>query len=402
MLWIILWILLFMFLVIIHELWHFIAAKKTGVQVLEFGLWIPPKVATLWKDKSWTEYTLNAIPLGGFVRLKGEDPSDTDTFTAKDSFVSASFLSKTIILIAGVVVNFIFAWIALVFLFTRGIVPISIVPEGALSNHVDSYLMPTISFLQSQWFIHSGTIQVLPQIDMIQEWGIAYTLWLQVDDTIVSINEIPADIFNLPELLQQSIWKDMDLIIQREEDNIAFTVKCPEDSCLLGMTVSPNNTINENVYYKFPLWTSMKIASHEMYSLWRITLEKLWWLGKSFVSGNKEIIQKELSSLSGPVWAVKIWDVLVDHRQWSQFIAFGALISLSLAVFNILPIPALDWGRWVGVVIQTLFFRKNIKKYTNIEGYINFVFFMLLMWLGIYIIFKDLAVVWGMNIPFIG
>lgn len=59
-----------MFLVIIHELGHFFAAKKSGVQVLEFGIGIPPKVMTLWTDKSGTEYTLNALPLGGFVRMK--------------------------------------------------------------------------------------------------------------------------------------------------------------------------------------------------------------------------------------------------------------------------------------------------------------------------------------------
>lgn len=66
-------------------------------------------MATLRTDKSGTEYTLNAIPLGGFVRLKGEDPSDTATFNAKDSFIKASFLSKTIILLAGVAINFLFA-----------------------------------------------------------------------------------------------------------------------------------------------------------------------------------------------------------------------------------------------------------------------------------------------------
>ena len=78
------------------------------------------------------------------------------------------------------------------------------------------------------------------------------------------------------------------------------------------------------------------------------------------------------------------------------------MISFALAIFNILPIPALDGGRWLGVIIQSLFFRKNVEKYFNIEGYINFVFFVLLMALGVYIIFKDLVVAWGVKIPFIG
>lgn len=83
--------------------------------------------------------------------------------------------------------------------------------------------------------------------------------------------------------------------------------------------------------------------------------------------------------MSGPVGAVKIGDVLVEQGMWSQFLAFGALISFALAVFNILPIPALDGGRWLGVIIQTIFFPKKIEQYFAIEGYVNFVCFILLM-----------------------
>ena len=80
---------MFMCLVLIHELGHFINAKRSGVKVLEFGIGIPPKVCRLRKDKSGTEYTLNLLPLGGFVRLKGEDPRDEKDFNAKDSFIKA-------------------------------------------------------------------------------------------------------------------------------------------------------------------------------------------------------------------------------------------------------------------------------------------------------------------------
>ena len=94
--------------------------------------------------------------------------------------------------------------------------------------------------------------------------------------------------------------------------------------------------------------------------------------------------------------------MLVQNNQWSQFLAFGALISFALAIFNLLPIPALDGGRWLGVIIQTLFFRNKQEQYFVIENYINVVFFILLMVLGVYIILKDLVVAWGVNIPFMG
>ncbi len=141
---------MFMGLVLIHELGHFIVAKRSGVKVLEFGIGIPPKVCKLWKDKSGTEYTLNLIPLGGFVRLKGEDPKDEADFNAKDSFIKAKLKRKIMILIAGVSMNLFLARILFSSIFTMGTQPISVLPENALSSHQNSYLMPTINFLQKE------------------------------------------------------------------------------------------------------------------------------------------------------------------------------------------------------------------------------------------------------------
>ncbi|USN55717.1 MAG: site-2 protease family protein [Candidatus Peribacteria bacterium] len=141
---------MFIFLVIIHELGHFTAAKKTGVKVLEFGLGIPPKFRTLWKDASGTEYTCNWIPLGGFVRLKGENPNDTEDFNAPDSFIKASLLNKLIILIAGVTVNALFAWIAFSASFMVGVYPINVIPESMIQGESRSYLMPTRGFLEEK------------------------------------------------------------------------------------------------------------------------------------------------------------------------------------------------------------------------------------------------------------
>lgn len=141
---------MFMGLVLLHELGHFITAKKNGVKVLEFGIGIPPRVCKLRKDKSGTQYTLNLIPLGGFVRLKGEDPKDEADFNAKDSFIKAKLGKKTIILIAGVCMNIITARVLFTAIFTMGTQPISVLPENALSSTQNSYLMPTVDFLWKQ------------------------------------------------------------------------------------------------------------------------------------------------------------------------------------------------------------------------------------------------------------
>jgi regulator of sigma E protease len=96
-----------MFVVFIHELGHFIAAKLSGVKVYEFGIGIPPKAFILFTDKSGTNYTLNWIPLGGFVRLKGEEVSD-DPYD-RDSLVHKPLWKKSCVVLAGVAMNFLLA-----------------------------------------------------------------------------------------------------------------------------------------------------------------------------------------------------------------------------------------------------------------------------------------------------
>jgi regulator of sigma E protease len=87
------------------------------------------------------------LPLGGFVRLKGEDPKDHEDFNAPDSFIKANMKNKVIILLAGVAANFVIAWIVFTIVFTLGTKPITIVPENAVSENIESYLMPTKTFL---------------------------------------------------------------------------------------------------------------------------------------------------------------------------------------------------------------------------------------------------------------
>lgn len=401
MLWIILWIVLFLFLVLIHELGHFIAAKKTGVQVLEFGMGIPPKIATLWTDKSGTEYTLNAIPLWGFVRLKGEDPTHPETFRAKDSFMMASFLSKTFILLAGVTVNFLFARGVLTMLFRRGISPLMIVPENASKIEIKSYLTPTMSFLSEKGLI-DHTYAGNAVISSVLSWWLGSEIGLQSWDIIWWTQLWQADIVTFKKQLQQLIGQKFVLDVVRNWTWIQLSWKCPDDNCVLSVIMNDPHTDQLNVYYKFPLITSARIALSELWYQAHITLYRLWKFWSSLISLNGNNIKSEAKNFSGPVGAVKFGDVLVQHGLWSQFLAFWAMISFALAIFNLLPIPALDGGRWLWVIVQSIFFKKKVEEYFNIESYLNFAVFRLLMILGIYIILKDLVVAWGVNIPFIG
>jgi regulator of sigma E protease len=101
------------------------------------------------------------------------------------------------------------------------------------------------------------------------------------------------------------------------------------------------------------------------------------------------------------VGAVKMGALFYQSGGRIAYLAFAGIISLALAIFNLLPIPALDGGRGIGVILQALF-RWKPEKYFQYEGYVNAFFFYLLLLLGVVIILKDLVMFWGVKLPFVG
>lgn len=391
---IILWIAMFMFLVIIHELWHFLLAKKSGVKVHEFGIWIPPKVTKMRTDKSWTDYTINRIPLWGFVRLKWEDPSDKETFLAPDSFISATLPKKIAILLWWVLVNALFAWIAFSIAFAVWTKPISVLPESALAFQSQSYLMPSMSFAQEQWLIErdaSGWLNPAVLWGIDPEWLWA-RLWLAEWDEIVSVNGEEVSGWTLWARLQEAIWWPLEIVYRPADWSALMTTTgaCWPDSCLLGVAIAWPG------YALLPIKMSIPDAFiawlHEIAAQTDITMKALWWLGRSLFSFNKEKISWSVDKLAWPVGVVAFGQQLF-YQQWRiGFLGFAGIISLALALFNILPIPALDGGRIVSVLIQAIG-RFKPSSYFVIENYINIFFFVLLMLFGIFIIYKDILMV---------
>jgi len=398
MLAIIIWILLFMILVLVHELWHFIAAKKSWVKVLEFGIWIPPKALTLFKDKSWTEYTLNWLPLWWFVRLKWENPHDTEDFLAKDSFISAKLWKKIIILFGWVTMNLIFAWLFFTIAFWKWITPLQVIPVNMVWYSSESYIMPSYDFLQKQWFI-SWKIEWIPvKVEQIMPWSLAEKVWINSWDNILAINEIKIDTLTLSKTLKDYIWKEFMITYKRDKIQFKSKVKCPDDSCLLWIMMQQWWKANI-LPIKFSLWNAMTASVHEIKAETKLTIIALTNLWKNLLSFNKDKIKSSVEKMSGPVWAVKVWELILQEFWIWHYLAFGWMISLALAIFNILPLPALDGGRALWVLIQAVFFRLKPQFYFNIENYINLVFFVLLMWFWIYVILLDLYRFWGVKIP---
>jgi len=396
----ILGILLFFVLVLIHEFGHFIAAKKSGVKVLEFGFGIPPRLFTIYTDKSGTKYTFNLFPLGGFVRMKGEDPKDPDEFKAIDSFITAKLWKKIIILVAGVGMNLLWARVLFTTVFVLGTEPITILPDNAIAGTSESLLMPTFDYLEELGFIEGETIKVPARILQVEPDELWEQIGLQSGDIIIRVNKTDVNARNLGSILKKSIWDSLVIEYQRDEEILTHQTECPDDSCLLGVVIASSGNLQLELI-KFPLGGAMLMWLKEIKEQTKLTLGALGKLGKSLFSFNRKEISKSLNKLTGPVWAIKFGEKLLKHGGWILYLWFAGMISLALAIFNILPIPALDWWRLVGVLIQWIGKLKP-EKYFTIENYINLIFFILLIILGIYILLKDLVRFWDIPIPFIG
>lgn len=126
---IIAFIVIFSLLILIHESGHFLAARRCGIRVEEFGLGMPPKLWSYKPKKSETLYTFNAIPFGGFVRLYGEDTHDKKALQAKHSFAAQSVWKKILVIVAGVAMNFLLAFVLLTFGLIIGMQPLFVSPE---------------------------------------------------------------------------------------------------------------------------------------------------------------------------------------------------------------------------------------------------------------------------------
>ena len=392
---------IFMFLVIIHEFGHFWTSRKFGVKVQEFGVGIPPKVTTLTVDKKWTEYTINWIPLGWFVRLKGEDPSDEQEFLAPDSFISAPLHGKLIILFWWIIANIIFAWIAFSLSFWQGVTPLSILPDTATAFESTSYLMPSYWFLQRVWLAAptDESIKSPARLEQVMPESRAGNAGVRENDTLLKIDNELVTTENLTTLLRSKYGTWFTLTYLQDNTEKTTTITCGSDECLLGVSLSTGNPL-EPIIIKFPLLQAMSAGRHEIVAQTNMSFKALGKVGAGLFSFNKEQVASSTKSLSWPVGIIKMIELIIIRGGWRQLLAFAGMISLALAIFNILPIPALDGWRALSVLIQAIGWWKP-TSYFKIEWRLNMFFFLLLMGLGIVIIFKDLHTARGVKLPFI-
>lgn len=382
-----------MILVVIHELWHFWAAKKLWVKVLEFWVGIPPKAKKLWTDAAGTEYTLNWIPLWWFVRLKGEDPDDEADFLADDSLITAPLWRKIVILLAGIFMNFVTTYLIFVVVFAVGVKPIQILPDTVAGDGHMSYILPTISSLPKLGYVDDLSMNTPVLVNQVADDSAAAELGIVSGDTIVSVDGQVVNPYTFSAILSRSRGASVPLVINGS-DGMPRTVmyECIDD-CVMGIAIGQDTSTEiQAIKLGRGSWSA---AWSELQTQTRFTWRWLGKIGSSLVSFNAKETGDGLKRMSWPAGVIKTWQTIFKTRGWSAYLAFAWLISLSLALFNLLPIPALDGGRVVWSIIQAVG-RFKPQKYFVIENYINMFFFVLLMGLGIYILWQDLVRAWGL------
>lgn len=386
---IIIGILMFMSLILVHEFWHFQASRKLWVKVNEFWIGLPPKICKLWKDKKGTEYTLNLIPLWGFCAIKGDDLTNPKDFLAPDSLNSAKLWKKIIIILGWVFMNFLTARVLFTFLFWHGTQPLGITRNESST----SYLVPSLTFLESKGLVN-GSIKSGVLIQEVMPNSLASSLQLQPQTVILSINNQTVSPQDFVSLLSSLSNQPVSLWLENWEI-IDFT--CPSE-CKLWIVISPNSDI-EIKDIKFWLWWAMLASLYEIKSERVLTFDAFGMLWRSLFSFEKAKMKEAVGALAWPVGVIKMWEIFYQEWGWVAYLAFAGMISLALAIFNVLPIPALDGWRLLWMLIQSAF-RLKPEKYAKGEWYVNTLFFYLFLLVWVIIIFKDLVVYWGLPTPF--
>ncbi len=391
---IILALCVFFLVVFLHELGHFLVARWSVVRVHEFGIGIPPKLIRIFRDKKGTDWTLNWIPLGGFVRLKGEhfaDPESRD----RDAFPRATWWQQVAILLAGVTMNFLLAGFLFGVLFFQWTEPLTVhireLAPNALLSRVGqgTGLIPIFDTLEQAET--AGVLSRAPWValDPLPN-SLAAGAGIKRGDILLSINgralSAPEDI---GQILAESRWPiALDILRWAEKIQISLT---PKDG-KIGAYIAPNITLSR---YQYGVFDSLWHGMVEVYRQIGFSLRTFGAIISTSFSSDSSREQKEeaVAGVGGPVAIGRVFVGLADYGvQIRSIIILTAMISLSLWVFNLLPFPALDGGRCLIVIVNQAIHVVNprFKISPQIEQIVHSLGFMLLILASILITWKDI------------
>ncbi|PJC56045.1 hypothetical protein CO026_02455 [Candidatus Kaiserbacteria bacterium CG_4_9_14_0_2_um_filter_41_32] len=343
-------------LILVHEWGHYIVAKLTGMRVDEFGIGFPPKLFSFRKGE--TEYTLNALPVGGFVKIYGENPDELEVGNgggANDrsrAFGARPKWAQILVLLAGVTMNMVLAWLLLIVILLTGIQ--STVEEG--QQGADARLVI------SDVMVGSPADGVLPP-----------------RSEVVSVMAGNKRLDNLiPSAFSDFIVENADVeivityILENQNNTVTLT---PRTGVLSDTSSKPAIGVAlalvELKHYS--LLEAIGQASSQIVNITKAITSGLGSLLKGVVTGTADY-----SQVSGPIGIVSyVGDAVAIG--FTALLYFMAIISINLAVINLLPVPALDGGRIIFVAIEAIIRRPLNPVWAGRVNLVGFVFLMLLM-----------------------
>jgi len=357
-------------LIFVHELGHFLVAIRNGIKADEFGFGFPPRIVgavkndktgkyeIVWGEKEVksknTIFSLNWIPLGGFVKIKGEDGGTLD----KDSFATKSAWARIKVLAAGVTMNFILAWFLLSIVFMLG------APEA----------------IEDDARVKDAKVQISQVIDEspAKEMGLA------VGDQVVkacdgkSFCRTIGKVEELQNFINEHKGQEIVLTIKRGNEISELKgvprKEYPDDQGSLGVSLARTALV------QYPWYEAIGkglTAVFDMIILILVTLGAL--IGQLFAGG------KPAMDVAGPI-GIAIMTKQVSALGLTYLLQFTAVLSINLGIINILPFPALDGGRILFILIEKIKGSPVNQKFEQMANSIGFALLLLLM---VVVTFRD-------------
>jgi len=359
---IIVFIVILGLLVFVHEFGHFLAAKKAGVKVEEFAFGFPPR---LWSIKrKGTIYAINAIPLGGYVKLLGEEgeitsakgsvkiPGTGSSSAQKDSFAHKSVLTRIWIVVAGVLMNFILAIVLMTIGFCIGMTPLVSDPSQMVGQKESKVMV----------------LAVAPG-------SAAANAGIGANDIINGFSSIT----DLQQFTKQNAGKEVKISIQKNNQNQEMLVKLSDkQDSPLGVSIVSITKIKQNLGQAFV--TSIVETGKVIGTLF-IFLGDM--IKNIFTTGHAGAAAQ---GVVGPIGLFNFTAAAIKVG-WIYVLQLVILLSINLGIVNILPFPALDGGKVLFLALEGLFRKKVVRQ--EIENIIHLVGFALLILLFVAITFKD-------------
>jgi regulator of sigma E protease len=351
---IIIFIIILATLVFVHELGHFLVAKAAGIRVDEFALGFPPRIASF--TRGGTRYALNLIPFGGYVKIFGEDnePSehgalpeiiDPQSFVAKPKYIQA------LVLLAGIAFNIIFAWLLLSVSFMTG--------------------MPAPSDYQGQGSVQNTALTITSVVNNSP----AASAHLQTGDRIITLTAPDQTIQNpsgdaIQNFTAHHANQQIAITyIRGNHTNIANltpTVRSG-DTATIGISMETIGTL------RFGFFPAFLQGAKLTGTLISATVVGLAQFVKTLFTGHAKV-----TDVSGPVGIAGLVND-ATHLGFSYVLSFTALISINLAIINLIPFPALDGGRVLFVIIEKIRGKSLNQKFVRVVNTTGLALLLLLM-----------------------